>query len=405
MKKSGFRSAAIAASALILAAAQAGAVSLTVGTAETEVGQNASIPVTLQAMGEDVAGTQNDLQYPSGEGVSIGVVANAQGRPTCARNEAIMKEGTAFSFQPPQCAPGTTCTAVRALVLSLSNVDPIPDGSVLYNCEFSVGTGTPGGAYELTQTGVGASDPDGVALPATGVAGVLEVSTGPAPVVIEIGNAAGPVDGNASVDVSLSADAGVEVAGTQNDIGFDPNAAIRAGDNGRPLCDDNPEISKEGSAFSFQPPQCTVGTTCTAIRALILSLSNVDPIPSGSRLYSCDIATGDEGTFPLTCSGPGSSDPDGVALDTDCTDGEVVVGGEPPITETPTTGPTLTPTPTIPEGPTNTPVRTATRTGIIPPINDCDDGCAIAAPAQNDNGFMVWLLPAAMLLWLRRRAR
>jgi hypothetical protein len=407
MKKSGIRIAALAATAMILVAAQAGAVSVTMVGPDGEVtaGEDGTISATLQTMGEEVAGTQNDIIYPTGENVSIGVIANAQGRPTCAVNQDIGKEGTAFSFQPPNCNAAGTCTGVRALVLSLSNVDPIADGATLYTCEINVSAGTPGGAYELTTTGVGASDPDGNALAATGVAGEIEVSTGPAPVVIEVGDATGPADGNASLTVSLSADAGVEVAGTQNDIGFDPNAAVRAGSNGRPLCSANVAINKEGSAFSFQPPQCTVGTSCTAIRALVLSLSNVDPIPSGSALYTCDLATGAEGTYALTCTGPGSSDPDGNALDTDCTDGEAVVGGV--IVDTPTpTEPvgvaTNTPTPTTSGGATATVTRT--RTGGVP-INDCDDGCAVTAPAQTDNGFLVWLLPAAALLWLRRRAR
>jgi hypothetical protein len=218
-------------------------------------------------------------------------------------------------------------------------------------------------------------------------------------VTIVIGDAAGEKGGNASVGVSLEPKAGVQVAGTQNDIAFVPDAAIRASSAGKPLCSVNPAIDKSATAFSYQPPQCTVGTTCTAIRALVLSLSNVDPIPAGSNLYNCDIAIGENaaGVYPLTCSGAGSSDPAGVALQTACTDGAIAVVG---ATNTPTVTPTNTPTITAAVPPTTT--RTTPPTAG--PGGDVDDGCAITAPAQSQAGWLL-VFPAAMLLWLRRRSR
>ena len=50
--------------------------------------------------------------------------------------------------------------------------------------------------------------------------------------------------------------AGAAIAGTQNDIGFDPQqVAVVAKPNGKPDCSPNPAIGKEGTAFSFQPSQ------------------------------------------------------------------------------------------------------------------------------------------------------
>ena len=210
----------------------------------------------------------------------------------------------------------------------------------------------------------------------------------------------GPVGPGGSVSISVTLQSeGSAVAGTQNDIAFAPEAAIRASSAGKPLCSVNPAIDKSATAFSFQPPRCTVGTDCTAIRALVLSLSNVDAIPDGSNLYNCDIAiaadTERDQEYPLTCSGAGSSDPAGVALQTACTDGTVTVSGG-----TPTPAPTNTPTNT----PINTvAVATATRTAGTGG-GDVDDGCAITAPAQSQAGWLL-VFPAAMLLWLRRRSR
>jgi hypothetical protein len=53
-------------------------------------------------------------------------------------NDAIEKGGTSFAFQPSGCTAGTDCTGVRALVLALDNVDPIPTGSVLYTCQVAI---------------------------------------------------------------------------------------------------------------------------------------------------------------------------------------------------------------------------------------------------------------------------
>jgi MYXO-CTERM domain-containing protein len=303
----------------------------------------------------------------------------------------------------------------------------------------------------------------------------------------------------------------VEVAGTQNDITFSGGigAAIeiqaKAGKCSvtkatscfvdgdcpegetckgvAPNCTVNPDIDKTGTSFAFQPPNCQ-GEACTGIRALVLSLSNTDAIPSGSVLYSClvDIkGTASSGTtYPLTCSNAGSSDPDGVALSTKCTDGGVTVGTETPsttlsadiddtttiipvastagfptsgaiqigdeiitytgiegntftgatrgaagttaaahsagaavtqvaspATPTPTSTPTVTETPSVGVTATSTATPTNTKKATNTPGGSTghdDDGCAVTAPASSASGWML-LLPAAALLWIRRRSK
>lgn len=413
MKKSGIRSAAlsIAASALILTATQAQAVIIEIDDADGSAGQTVGVGVSLDTEGSLVAGTQNDIGFTA----PLAIASRTAGTrmvPDCTVNPEINKGGTAFSYQPPNCTPGTDCTGIRGLVLALDNVDPIADGSVMYTCQVAIASGAAPDDYELTISGTGASDPEGVALDTTGTPGTVSVA-GVAAGTIEIGSTQGLQGETADFDVSLNVAGENQIAGTQNDITFDSLAAIAsrtAGTRMVPDCAVNPAINKGGTAFSFQPPSCTPGTDCTGIRALVLALDNVEPIPSGSVMYTCQVAISedavDDEEYPLTCSNAGASDPAGVALDVDCTDGTVTVSGGAGPTDTPDTGPTSTPTVTPPTGvPTNTPLRTATNTPAGAPVNDCDDGCAITAPAQDDNGFLVWLLPAAMLLWLRRRAR
>ncbi len=89
----------------------------------------ATITVRLATGGQSVAGTQNDLVFAP----FISINTNAKGKPDCAVNPEIDKGSTSFAFIPANCAPGT-CTGVRAIVLSMENTNPIPDGAALFTC-------------------------------------------------------------------------------------------------------------------------------------------------------------------------------------------------------------------------------------------------------------------------------
>ena len=149
----------------------------------------------------------------------------------------------------------------------------------------------------------------------------------PGVVSIDVGVAAGTAGTTASFDVRLDS-GGLPVAGIQNDIAFDPLTPIKATPSNRPDCTANPATGK--SVFtSFQPPGCTVGVTCTGIRVLLFSLSDLSPIPDGI-VYSCRVQispAAPAGTYPLPNSNLGASDPVGNALVTVGADGSVIVGG------------------------------------------------------------------------------
>jgi hypothetical protein len=154
---------------------------------------------------------------------------------------------------------------------------------------------------------------------------------------ILIGDATGQEGGTATVNVGLAT--GTAVAGTENEIGFVADAQIAFNDSGEPECTVNPSIGKSGY-FAFQPTGCTPGDDCTSVKAIIIGIFestqeecdanpdqcyNLDPIPDGSRLYSCELSLGADGRYPLTCTNPDASDPDGVPIDTDCPNAEVTV--------------------------------------------------------------------------------
>lgn len=184
--------------------------------------------------------------------------------------------------------------------------------------------------------------------PTTPTATTSATPTGGA-VVLTIGAAIGAAGETVTVPVTLSE--GANVAGVQSDIGFPADVPIAARANGRPDCTVNPAIGKDGASFAFQPPGCTPGAGCTGVRALILSLDNVELIPVGAVLYTCRLtiaATAETGPYPLRCATAGASDADGNPLATTCTDGGVQVEFVPIPTATPTAAvdtPSPTPTP------------------------------------------------------------
>jgi len=170
-----------------------------------------------------------------------------------------------------------------------------------------------------------------------------QTPSGGAGVVVQIGSGAGVPGGTASFSVSFDAP-GESVAGIQNDITFSPETPIAARPNGRPDCAVNPAINKNGSAFVFRPSGCTVGVSCTGTRALVLALDNVDPIPNGAQLYTCNVEIAPAapfGTYPLVGSNPGASDPNGQAIPSSIVDGSITVGAvatpTPLVTDAPAT--------------------------------------------------------------------
>ncbi len=128
-------------------------------------GQSVRISATLRSGSKGLAGTQNDIGFDPHQ---IAIAAKSNGKPDCAANAALGKEGTAFSFLPAGCQKSGSCSSVRALVLSLSNVSPLPDNAVLYTCNLHVAADARLGAHPLSISHVGFSSPTGEAINGTG---------------------------------------------------------------------------------------------------------------------------------------------------------------------------------------------------------------------------------------------
>jgi len=428
-------------------ASVAQAQTITIGNAGGAAGQQVTVSVTLTTT-TPVAGTQNDISFAA----PLSVAAKAaNGKPDCKVNGDIDKGATSFAFRPNGCS-GAACTSIRALVLSTDNVDAIPTGSVLYTCNVNIAADAANGDAPLTISGVILSDPAGNQVAgATGVSGTVTVVGGGGPTQTPTGGEVTPtptvggptptevpaectapaiqlpsVIGQPGTQITFTAEllAGTNmVAGTQNDITFDPtNIPIAAKANGKPDCTVNDAIDKGATSFAFRPNGCT-GTACTSIRALVLSTDNVAPIPDMSVLYTCkvNVAQSANTKYTLGVTGVIFSDPNGNQIPgaAGC-NGAVVAGLQPTFTptEAATAGPTNTPTATATA--TNTPVPvtppTNTPTNTVKPTNtptsaaptpapfDDDGGCNIGTTGSSNAGWLV-LIPAIGLLVLRRRSR
>jgi hypothetical protein len=252
----------------------------------------------------------------------------------------------------------------------------------------------------------------------------LGASAAHAAVSINVGSASGAPGDLVTFSVTLTADAGEQVLGTQNELGLDAaGVAFAAKVNKKPDCSVNPAIFKTLSGFAFlavgtPPVTCdpTAGA-CTGVRAIVapgLGDEDVALIPTGSLLYTCKVqiaADAAGGITPITIDHVRASDPNGVVIEgVTGNPGSVTVIVAPTATETPTA--TLTPEPTLTPLPTNTPIATATKTHTaIPTVTNTrpagggdDDGCQISTTHQSNTGWLV-MLPAAAFLWLRRRSR
>lgn len=264
----------------------------------------------------------------------------------------------------------------------------------------------------------------GTPVPRTPCPSPRPAPVGPAVYVEDVVLAAG---GPVTLTVRLSL-GGREIVATQNDLVLTGGIRVESGSSGRPDCTANPALDKNGSTFGFLPPGCS-GEACTGVRAVVVSLENVDPIPDGAVLYTCRaVLTDVEARVDVV--GVVGSDANGDRVPgVGGRDGFVCV--EPPPTATPTIThtpgppsptptatvaltqpPTLSPTPTMatPVVATSTPTRTfgvpsPTVTRTAPAVSE-GNGCDCNVAGSTGGWSSLWLLlPVAFLQWRRKVRR
>ncbi len=359
--------------------AASGPAQIEVGVVAGSAGAQVTFDVTLHTMGNVVAATENVIAFDP----LTPIVA-------CEENPAIGKD-IFVGFRPLGCTAGLDCTSIKVIVLSLSNLDPIADGAVLYSCRVAISFTAPDGTYPLDTSEEGASTPDGEFILTEGIDGA---------VVVEGAICAGDCDGSETVSINetilglnillgnpgvsacpaadvsgngvVTADESAAAIGNSLDgCGTHPSGppggsevqielAVVAGQAGTqvafgatlhtsgesvvatqndigfdPLtpivsCQRNPAINKMATSFVFHPIGCIVGVDCTSVRTVVIALDDLVPIPDGSELYTCTVAISPfapDGTYPLLASDLGASTPGGRPIAALGVDGAVLVSG------------------------------------------------------------------------------
>lgn len=196
--------------------------------------------------------------------------------------------------------------------------------------------------------------------------------------VLEIGGATGIAGETVEIDVAVDVD-DFWIAGLQLDMVLPDALSIE------PLnCRVAPDLGKQ--LFAALTPS----RGDRRLRAVVLSLANVDPLPGGT-LFSCSVeiaADAAPGRHPIDCdyaiAADGATPGDRVPNESFvCTGGEIVVAD---------------PLPT----PTAIPTSSSDERALVAGAAS-DGGCDVGAASRGASS-AVLLLPAALLLWRRREA-
>jgi len=162
----------------------------------------------LSTGGAKVAGTENHIIWD-------GTCATLLDESHCSADASHGKQLSAKIQQTPDFD-------VKVLILSLNNVDPIPDGP-LYCCDFEA-EADPGSCCTITVTGALASDPGGGSLPVIGSTAKLCTSGS----ANQPGNAIGSINSGQPLSASNAAPAEAGANGPA------PGAGGAAAPGGRP---------------------------------------------------------------------------------------------------------------------------------------------------------------------------
>jgi hypothetical protein len=142
---------------------------LRVGTASGAPGQRVTVVVTLDSGPWTIAGLQADLPMLH----SAPIVRGASGEPACRLDPAIDKPDTSFTLYPAGCTDA--CTHVRAIVVSLSNLEPLPSHATIYECDLLIAADADPGPQSLAPSTVLAADPLARLVPIEASPGTIDV--------------------------------------------------------------------------------------------------------------------------------------------------------------------------------------------------------------------------------------
>lgn len=317
----------------ILIARTAEAVTLSVSSASAAPGDVVEICVDLASEGSQVAGIQGDLVW----------------NPQCA--ELDQGSCRAGGHDKPLHKSARGAGRLKVLVLALDNVDPIPDGSRLYCCNFRVHSDVRSTSCPITIQNAGASDPRGQAIPTNPLSGAIQlvgVGRGEPEAPARSGQPAAPAPG--------------PLAGSEAPRGGEPGSA------GQPA-----------AGFAAGTPAVPPVVRMT---------------PQAERPAGLEQQRASEATTP---TGEPAERTPGAPVAGEATPG-AMPAGTPEVPAVAATSPAAAP-PTV--APTQAPTRAPTR--VATPTEKAETtGCQLAVAKARGSGFLL-LVAGGLLLVTRRR--
>lgn len=145
-----------------------------VGTAWGSADEIVSFNVRLNAPLSLVAAAQVDINFDPITPIPAHPNPMFGGAPFCDVNPAINKDQSVFAFNG--------VNRIRGIILSLFNLDVIPDGAVLFSCHVHINSAAAIGTYPLPCSNAQSATPGALALPTTCTPGAIVVI---APTVID----------------------------------------------------------------------------------------------------------------------------------------------------------------------------------------------------------------------------
>lgn len=138
-----------------------------VGTAYGAASETAIFDVRLTSSLGLVAGVQIDISFDSQTPIPPHPNPIFGGAPFCDVNPAINKNQSGFAYIGPN--------QIRAIIVSFTNLNLIPDGSVLFTCHTDISGSAPVGTYPLPCSNAGSSTAAAIPLPTACSPGAVEV--------------------------------------------------------------------------------------------------------------------------------------------------------------------------------------------------------------------------------------
>ncbi len=293
----------------------------------TEAGGTTYIRAHLSEVHPDLAEIRVQFSIPP----SIAVWGRFDAARRCEFSDAYTRSGS-LQLGPAYCSGdnfGSCTTATVTTILAASPQEIVAQGAsdvLLFSCPIRIDDAVMTSSIPLRIVSSRATDSNGATVPVAVSATPIDLYPGPSRAYLETSSPSFEQDDDGVIDVRLLGE-GEPIAGVETELYLPPGIRIPARDGGRPDCSVPDDHGKEAD-FYFGPSGCRQGGYCNKIKAMIVGLSDGEPIEYGSRLFSCRVEALPDaypGRYPVEIVVPTANSAEGKPIPLAARDGSVVV--------------------------------------------------------------------------------